>query len=475
LPYRFEQEPFPLYPGEKLAGKVSPLQVVATNTALRLRCIRDFKDGEIKRAAGDEWLFPGPATYIPRVDVQIAEIVKAYIVKPNQALRLRARKQTGDSSGVERKAGEEWLVKSTGAYLPGVEEEYVETVSAVVLTEKKALHLKALKTFDDVFKKQRKAGEEWLVTIKDGETHMPDVYEQVVGEVAVTSLNNRQYCVVLDPVVDGKVQFGKRELRRGDTTFFLKPGERLERGIQDVIVLGEEDALLLKARENYTDPAKKETHVAGDRWMLYGPTEFVPPIEVEIVEKRKAIPLDENEGIYVRDVKSGHVKAIAGRTFRLGPSEELWKKEMPKVVEDLLAAQRSELGIVERDKTRVITYRAPHNSAVQIYDYKAKKSRVVFGPELVMLGPDEQFSVLSLSGDKPKRPHVVKSLHLILGPDFMTDVVTVETSDHARLAIKLSYNWEFRIDKKNAAQAVALFQVPDFVGDTCKAIASAVR
>ena len=36
---RFAQEPFVLYPGEKLFGKVAPLQVVGPNQALRLRCI----------------------------------------------------------------------------------------------------------------------------------------------------------------------------------------------------------------------------------------------------------------------------------------------------------------------------------------------------------------------------------------------------------------------------------------------------
>jgi len=41
---RFDQDPFPLYPGEKLYGKVSPLQVVAPNTALRLRAVRDFQE-----------------------------------------------------------------------------------------------------------------------------------------------------------------------------------------------------------------------------------------------------------------------------------------------------------------------------------------------------------------------------------------------------------------------------------------------
>ncbi len=27
--------------------------------------------------------------------------------------------------------------------------------------------------------------------------------------------------------------------------------------------------------------------------------------------------------------------------------------------------------------------------------------------------------------------------------DFMTDIITVETSDHARLSLKVSYNWAF--------------------------------
>ena len=66
---------------------------------------------------------------------------------------------------------------------------------------------------------------------------------------------------------------------------------------------------------------------------------------------------------------------------------------------------------------------------------------MVFGPELVMLGPDEQFTQLSLSGGKPKKPNQIRSLVLLLGPDFFTDIVVVETADHARLQLQLSYNW----------------------------------
>jgi len=471
---RFEQEPFPLYPGEKLVGKVSPLQVVSPDTGLRLRALRDFKEDstELVRKAGDEWLFKGPNTYIPRVEVQIVEVIKAVVLKPNQALKLRARRDTLDYENRQRKTGEEWLVRDVGAYLVGVDEEVVTTVNAVVLTEKKALHLRATRTFTDIFGKKRRAGEEWLVTFKDTETYIPDVDEVIVGEVPITSLNNRQFCVVIDPWKDGKLQLGNKEIRIGETSFFLQPGESLEGGIQQVYILGEDEALLLKAKETFQE-RKGLIHKAGELWMVHGPLDYFPPVQVEVVEKRKAIPLDENEGIYVRDMTTGKVRAVTGESYLLKPNEELWAKELPITVEELLS-KVNETG-EERDKTRVVTYRVPHNSAVQLYDYKEKRSRVVFGPELVMLGPDEQFSVLDLSGSTPKKPHVVKDIALQLGPNFMTDVVVVETGDHARLSLKMNYNWYFDVDKSSAESAAKIFSVKDFVGDSCKAIAAAVR
>jgi major vault protein len=46
--------------------------------------------------------------------------------------------------------------------------------------------------------------------------------------------------------------------------------------------------------------------------MIKGPLDFIPPIEIEIVENRKAIPLAENEGVYVRDTRTGEVKLVKG-------------------------------------------------------------------------------------------------------------------------------------------------------------------
>jgi len=287
---RFDQDPFPLYPGEKISGKISPLIVVAPNTALRLSAIRDFTEEfegtNVRRLAGQEWLFKGPATYIPRIEVTIVELVKSTLIKPNTALKVKARKACKDVNNIDRKAGEEWLVQEVGAYLPGVDEEIVERISAIILTEKKAIHLRAIRTFVDAFKKQRKAGEEWLVTLADGESHLPDVYEEVIGEVALTTLSRLQYCVVLDPVdCSGRQLFGQKELRRGESTFFLKPGERLERGIQNLYILGQEEGLLLKATEGFTENGT--AHAPGDLWMIHGPVDYIPPVQVQVVEKKK--------------------------------------------------------------------------------------------------------------------------------------------------------------------------------------------
>jgi len=122
--------------------------------------------------------------------------------------------------------------------------------------------------------------------------------------------------------------------------------------------------------------------------MIRGPVEYVPPVEVEVVTKRTAIPLDENEGIYVRNVKTGKVREVTGETYMLNQDEELWEKELPPAVESLLALEKDPLADrgfrgkdqpqgKSRDKTKVVNLRVPHNAAVQIYDYKEKKARCV--------------------------------------------------------------------------------------------------
>jgi major vault protein len=468
-------EPFPLYPGEVVEQTITKLIVVEKNQALRLRATRDFTEdvdgigsrpaqrvgdsddvlslsdnddgasdaAEVKRCAGDEWLFIGPATYIPRVEVVIVGTVSSVIVKMNSALRLRALRETRG-----KKAGAEYLVRRSGHYLPSVDEEIVEMVDSHIITEKLALRLSAEKQFTDVYGITRKAGDEWLVTADLADYHIPDVYESVRAKVPILTLTNRQYCVILDPYVDGEQKLGTKKVVKGEVSFFLLPGETLENEVEEVYVLAEDEALLLQSVESFEDGDSKRA--SGERWMLQGPIEYIPPVQAKVLERRVALPLDANEGVYVRDLTTGQVRAVIGETYMLKANEELWEKELPLEVEALLEAQKlgntylPPMGAVAsaigggarskvkernhavrekrgfRDKTQVVKFRVPHNCAIQLYNYKSKASRISFGPDMIMLMPDEQFSVMSLSGDKPKRPNVIKSLALQLGPDFMT-------------------------------------------------------
>jgi major vault protein len=77
---------------------------------------------------------------------------------------------------------------------------------------------------------------------------------QVHGVVNITTLTNRQYCVIIDPVDSkGIPQFGRRKLIKGEKSFFLMPGEKLEKGIQNIYVLGEDEGLILRAVEGFND------------------------------------------------------------------------------------------------------------------------------------------------------------------------------------------------------------------------------
>lgn len=51
------------------------------------------------------------------------------------------------------------------------------------------------------------------MTVQDTEAHVPDVYEEVLGIVPITTLGPHNYCVILDPVgLDGKNQLGQKRV-----------------------------------------------------------------------------------------------------------------------------------------------------------------------------------------------------------------------------------------------------------------------
>jgi len=72
-----------------------------------------------------------------------------------------------------------------------------------ILTETFAVEVRALKSFTDQLGIQRKNGEEYLITVSDMESFIPEVYEKITRLVEITVLNTRQYCVIINPI--GKI------------------------------------------------------------------------------------------------------------------------------------------------------------------------------------------------------------------------------------------------------------------------------
>ena len=132
-------------------------------------------------------------------------------------------------------------------------------------------------------------------------------------------------------------EWGKKLLVKGEKTFFLMPGEALEHGIESVLVLGQDESLLVIAQENYKDEDGK-VRQAGEKWMIKGPREYVIPVELKRLDLVRTIPLDKNEGIYIRNNDTGEVVSVKGQTYMLRANESLWEKEVPEQVEKLLGA-----------------------------------------------------------------------------------------------------------------------------------------
>lgn len=173
---------------------------------------------------------------------------------------------------------------------------------------------------------------------------------------------------------------------------------------------------MLKAIKTFTDDTDKEV-IAGTVWIHPGPCDFIPRLEVIVLETRRSFPLDKNEGIYVRNKRSGEVALMKGsdqqgkkgkeqKSLMLAAHEELWEKTLSEVVERLISENVDSMEYDKllkvapkrRDKTRAVTFKATKGTAVQLFDFKSNETRIVFGPELIMLGPYEEISVIPLSG-----------------------------------------------------------------------------
>ncbi len=400
--------------------------------------------GQARIAVGDREVRVGPQVFplYPGEELE-GEIVPEYVLGTNEALRLRALtafQEEGASGGARRReAGDEWLMRGPGRYVPNA--------AVVVVSDEKARVLK-----------------------------------------------ETEYCVVLNPVdrATGRIQEGRRKVISGPDVFFLEPGEELEGEVRRKHVLSEMQGLKLQALDDLAEPEEggvPRERKAGDTWIVRGPRTYVPSEKVLILKEIVALSLGQGEGLYVRDLRSGKVSLVQGPCqFMPEAHQELHEKRLSAEAEALLGLAPPVLAAVpgegkaprapsagERvDRTRAIVLRIEDNAAVLINDFETNHARVEFGPAKVMLRPYEDVTVLDLSGSTPKKPRQLKVLMLRLGPDFATDLFEVATRDHARLRIKLSYKWQFDV-AEDSEKDKAIFRVNDFIGYVCENLASRIR
>ncbi|RNF05301.1 putative major vault protein [Trypanosoma rangeli] len=487
---RLPQPPFPLYPGE-VVSEVKPMRILTAREAIILRALADHTTtdeltGEIvQRMAGQQWLVKGPCLYVPRVEQEVVESVEPVILAANEYMQLSALSDFKDSDGTTRRAGEKWNMVTRELFFLGPYTKLESVEKGIMLSPILALHVRAVRPFyDHRFGVQRLLGDRWLVTHDAVTLFLPTENEQPETIIPLTVVGQQQYCILLSMAHDGVCHDSKQRLLKGVCSFFLKPGERLrDNEVKDAYLLGAHEALLVEAINSFTEDggARRE---ASSRWLVRGPCSYIPPLEVRVVERRERMLLTGHSGVYVRNVRTGRVRAVHGQALLLAEDEVLWEKPVDALVHRLLTADK--LSVYDLDALKLaaemgpcashelVYYKVPHNALVQLYDYSTNTSRVEAGPAAVFLAPSEEFTPISLSGGRPKKANCIHSLCLFLGPDFMADTIEVETLDHARLRLELAYNWEFDASDKERIKQVA-FAMPDFIGKACSTLANRVR
>lgn len=303
----------------------------------------------------------------------------------------------------------------------------------------------------------------------------------------VRFLKKGQYIVVLNPIEDGKIKFGKRKTVVGKTSYMPLPGEEYG-SIRDVHVLGKEEGIYVKALESFTDGAGMDRS-AGDEWLVRGPAYYLPPDEVEVTSfEVNEISLSEHSGMYIKNTKTGNIRLERGpKTIMLEPHEKRWNKEFtqseveaiwrPAIEEDMKKERGRKF-----DPMKIISFEpwvaqplwVLENEAIKIMSQN-KEPKIVFGPSVLLLEPYERPFVMTIAGGTPKNTKRLKIWKIKLGPNFSTDVIDVRTSDNAVISITVRYKWRFNVKKNNREDIAKIFSVSDFIGLATETMASRIR
>jgi len=95
--------------------------------------------------------------------------------------------------------------------------------------------------------------------------------------------------VLMNKYKNGVPQYGEEEIIRGERNFFLSPGEKVG-PVQSVFVLTAEQGLKVQAIEDFEEDSTGKTirRTAGEFWIIKGPREYWPTLQVKVIHTVKA-------------------------------------------------------------------------------------------------------------------------------------------------------------------------------------------
>ncbi len=283
-------------------------------------------------------------------------------------------------------------------------------------------------------------------------------------------LMDGEYCVLLKPN-------GEKKYVNGPSMVIPEPQDLIQVGrdarpIYKAYGLKPENGLhLYVAKDFETKEGEQLANILGTGKFKIGQELFVsgkeglffPNENLEVLGEVKPISLAEDEGIYVRDNRSGVIKTAKG------PLNLLPDPIKEKVVGRNLDASIAGLcNIKSRGEQKAISVYVPPNHAMMVTSEKGRK--IIKGPVTHILDYSEDLETLALSTGTPKSDKtLLKTVYLQVEGNKVSDEVEVETQDHVKLKVKLSYRISFEKEQEK------WFDVKNYVGLLCDHLSSLVR
>ncbi|KPI85333.1 major vault protein-like protein [Leptomonas seymouri] len=477
--------------------EVRELCVVADTEAVQFESTEAFYDAtlNVQREAQKPYLITRAETkegvYVPRSFERLVSRRPQIHLSPTQYCVVT--NPVGPDGVPKRRAAEVRVGKQSFTPQPG--ECVTRVLDALVLKEDEALLLTALQSYKEIDDEtgneiKREGGSRWLV--HGPRQYIPSIYAKVLERRHIIELEENGGVYVRN-TSSGQVRsvFGRPFMLSADEELWARPISAYLRRLlaQPRQSLRVDDMSAEEIAEAAVEEGRASIRRAADALVGSG-----APVRVDSSgsEATSLLPTNskrDGEGEEQRESEVEDAQGSWNDSTSSSDHTESCGDDAPSTCMHPYAATLDILGIAELNahphcQTRniapfyVISANVEHNTLMRLYDISTGRSRVVAGPATVYLEPYEHFTPLSLSGGRPKEPHQIHTLSLYLGPDYMADIIDVETRDHARLRLHLAYNWEFdgvEPGSETGVDAQLAFTIPDFVGQACKALASRVR